>query len=698
MYYRSTYSKLGNHSRRRKFSQGNLALPCFRSLPLFVCHVLTARTSTVPSHTAEQHQPTTHATMPRHVKDVEQSLMGQPGSAAAGGQSPQAPTPAPGEIASAGYEQPPSIVLGEQQEQQICDLIEDTPWLDWPLTVFGFKRGSGDDADGADGDQQRLATRVWRWLSGLHWWSRLLLSVQVVNVIYSVGAEVAAIAGELDSHNVDTYDLSADDIPFALDIDTAEWQECCTPGGGGSAASDTHCIVPTCLPLFAEHPGWRSDWIVNKAQASDTPVVSLATKPEDYTVTLKGWQCDQDRQDWMKMEELGLAFHHDTKYLPCSVYVTGPDHPHGLLPIQVPQLCAPASYCAVVRTENERKDGTVLAFVLGIVLMVLLAINRFYVLRLITGGLHKKNGLNAAGQGMASMSGIPSAQGMMPALHIAKIKVEVMEVTVKEEVRESARRDFIRLWIALPVLVFSYALFWFAAISDPLDRGFWQFTSEHIQEEMPTLSHVAVWLAIPMYLCLFLLPYTSVGATAILLRAACIAHKEHARTITKVLCEQEPAQRSVDSAVNEFRILAEALAGTSKAWKGILTVQVGIFATIILISVGGYVATGHVSLEHTLRAIAMCWPLSFNFWTILSVNGVISDIPKDLTQKRHGEEVFDAAQRCIFAQEFARLDLVIKGPGFGGGVELTSGRMWAGAASAVAVLGWSFIKTLMSWS
>jgi hypothetical protein len=46
-----------------------------------------------------------------------------------------------------------------------------------------------------------------------------------------------------------------------------------------------------------------------------------------------------------------------------------------------------------------------------------------------------------------------------------------------------------------------------------------------------------------------------------------------------------------------------------------------------------------MSLEHTLRAIAMCWPLSFNFWTILSVNGVISDIiPKDLTQKRHGEE------------------------------------------------------------
>ena len=105
-----------------------------------------------------------------------------------------------------------------------------------------------------------------------------------------------------------------------------------------------------------------------------------------------------------------------------------------------------------------------------------------------------------------------------------------------------------------------------------------------------------------------------------------------------------------------------------------------------------------MSLEHTLRAIAMCWPLSFNFWTILSVNGVISDIiPKDLTQKRHGEEqtsVFSAEQRCVFAQEFARLDLVIiiEAPGFGGGVELTSGRQseparhppwlcWVGASS-----------------
>ena len=39
-----------------------------------------------------------------------------------------------------------------------------------------------------------------------------------------------------------------------------------------------------------------------------------------------------------------------------------------------------------------------------------------------------------------------------------------------------------------------------------------------------------------------------------------------------------------------------------------------------------------------------------------------------------------------------RLDLVIKGPGFGDcGVELTSNRMWAGAAFATAVLAWTFI-------
>ena len=80
------------------------------------------------------------------------------------------------------------------------------------------------------------------------------------------------------------------------------------------------------------------------------------------------------------------------------------------------------------------------------------------------------------------------------------------------------------------------------------------------------------------------------------------------------------------------------------------------------------------------------------------MNGAISNIPKELSQKRHGKEIFNAEQRCIFAQEFMRLDLVIKGPGFGGGVELTSNRMWAGVASAMAVLAWTFIKTLMKWS
>jgi hypothetical protein len=523
----------------------------------------------------------------------------------------------------------------------------------------------------------------------------------MANVLYTICAELFSIVAELEVHHVDTYALSAEHIPFALDIDRDEWDQCCTSGGGGSAVSTTHCIVPTCLPLFAEHPNWQNEWIVNHAQAVDGPDVQLATKPDDYTVTAKGWACDQDKQDWAKMEQEGLAFHQDTKYLPCSVYVTGPDHPHGLLPIKVPQLCAPASYCAVVQSEYQRKTGMVLGFVLGIILMVLLVINRFYVLRLITGGLCEGNGLNAAQKAIARMSQrrisieLPTTRcgstAMIKEMHIIK-----MEHSVGEKVHESARHDFIRLWVAPPVLVFSYVVFWFAAISDPRDQGFWEFTSEHIREEMPTLSHLPVWLAIPMYLCLFLLPYTAVGATASLLRAACIVHTEHAKTIMDVIREND--DRSVDSALNEFRCLAEALAGTSKAWKNILTVQLGIFATIILIAVGDYVATGHVALEHSLRAIAMCWPLSFNFWTILDVNGAISNIPKDLSQKRHDKEVFDAEKRCIFAQEFMRLDLVIKGPGFGGGIELTSNRMWAGAASAMAVMAWNFIKTLMSWA
>ena len=142
---------------------------------------------------------------------------------------------------------------------------------------------------------------------------------------------------------------------------------------------------------------------------------------------------------------------------------------------------------------------------------------------------------------------------MIKAMHIAK-----MEHSVGKKVNESAWHDFIRLWVAPPVLVFSYVVFWFAAISDPRDQGIWEFTSEHVREEMPTLSHLPVWLAIPMYLCLFLLPYTAVGATASLLRAACIVHTEHAKTIMEVICEND--DRSVDSALNEFRCLAEALA------------------------------------------------------------------------------------------------------------------------------------------
>jgi hypothetical protein len=579
----------------------------------------------------------------------------------------------------------PSNDLDEEGTVRLCALLQAQPWIERPLTAYGFKRGG----EVEEAQAECRAVRVWHWLRSLHWWSLLLLSLQVANMILLITLELVAIAGELDIHSINTYALPAEDIPYALDIDTDEWDRCCAPGGGGSAASRTHCVVPKCLPLFAEHPGWQHEWVFNHAQLSDSPapVADLTTKPDDYTVTARGWQCDQDSSDWAEMEERGLAFRQDTKYHPCNVYTTGPNHPHGLVPIQVPQLCAPASYCAVVRAENERMAGTVLAFVLGIVLIVLLVVNRILVLKLISGGL------DAAGRGLIE-SGRTS--GLQVYGHLGE--QGEMKKRVKDKVATSARRDFILLWTALPVLISSYVLFWFVAISDPLDRGFWEFTAERVQIEMPSLKPVPIWLAIPMYLCLFLLPYTSVGATAVLLRTACIAHEEHAQTITKFLMSQSSADRTVDSAVNEFRCLAEALKGTSQAWKSILTVQVGIFATIILIAVGGYVGTGHVPLEHTLRAIAMCWPLSFNFRTILNLNDTIKGIPKQWTQKPNAQGGFSAAERCIFAQEFARLDLVIKGPGFGGGVELTSGRMWAAAASGMALLTWTFIKTLMSWS
>ena len=98
-------------------------------------------------------------------------------------------------------------------------------------------------------------------------------------------------------------------------------------------------------------------------------------------------------------------------------------------------------------------------------------------------------------------------------------------------------------------------------------------------------------------------------------------------------------------------------------------------------SVGGYVVTDTFDVEHTLRAIAICWPLLLNGLSILKVNSRIERFPHDVTKKN----VFTATERCVFVQELGRLELVLKGPGFGDGIGLTSGRIRAALASAGVV-------------
>eukprot|EP01043_Picozoa_sp_COSAG02_P057498 COSAG02_NODE_6990_length_3244_cov_2.034658_2_plen_517_part_00 len=316
---------------------------------------------------------------------------------------------------------------------------------------------------------------------------------------------------------------------------------------------------------------------------------------------------------------------------------------------------------------------------------VLLLINRYLVLGLVTAVLFGNTGAakpaEAAAQRLSAMNGKPRSQPR-PSVTPEDI-LDTLQADAAAEIKRHAKRHFFYLWAMLALILLGWlpsCLSRAGSVCLPTDLDMWTQISSPYREE----------LAVPMYIIVRSLQYVSIGATALMLRVQCTVHILHARAIILWL---RSAQHTVDEAVREFRELATALRGTSHAWSRVLTVQMLIFVTVILTTVGHNFRTGQIDLIHLLLTL---WPLQLNVWSIVDVNSFISDIPAKITQKNSSicgnSEIFSAAERDVFANELSRLQLQLRGPG---GAVLTSGRLRAMSMSGALFILWTFIKMLM---
>jgi len=234
--------------------------------------------------------------MPRAEAPLQKSLLGdggrdmveQPTSAPEDPdlESQAEPEPQPEPRAQPEAADSESDEAGDAADAVTAAKLLDDPWVKIPLSIYGFARRRNEEDNCA---VTIRGAKAW-WL-----WGLFLLVLQVINTGLWAGVEVAEVLNVLGTHSVDTIDLSDPVIPYQLGIDTDLANLCCAEGDDGADSSPTRCIVPTCLPLFAEHQarfsangttGWAHDWVNEQLPHGESrPAITLATQPADYTVT-----------------------------------------------------------------------------------------------------------------------------------------------------------------------------------------------------------------------------------------------------------------------------------------------------------------------------------------------------------------------------------------------------------------------------
>jgi hypothetical protein len=183
-----------------------------------------------------------------------------------------------------------------------------------------------------------------------------------------------------------------------------------------------------------------------------------------------------------------------------------------------------------------------------------------------------------------------------------------------------------------------------------------------------------------------LLCYPGLVTTALLLRAVCTIHRQHADAIVdgigQTFCTTDEVHR-------QFIILHNGLQVTGQRWEGILFMQFLIFLALVAISfVELLVSRNTLLMEVAIPPLAQMWPLVLCIRSIMKLNSSVTKIPARIARRNDLFPKMTLEQRHIICAQFERLTLGFRVFG----AKLTTERLRNGLLLVSATLAFSWCK------
>jgi hypothetical protein len=304
---------------------------------------------------------------------------------------------------------------------------------------------------------------------------------------------------------------------------------------------------------------------------------------------------------------------------------------------------------ASILYDGSRSDSSVGIFVLwehwtsnAIALLVFLV--RFLVVRMAM--IHgQREGLTEdyLAPEYAAYCGVPETQEQL-------IRISSSSRRSKDALVNEARLLFLKLW--LPMFV--------AALYLMFEYIPWLNTEEDYRRVN------GVWRGYEWgqtVVLEYVVPASSLGAAALLLRAECADFKEQAE---RGLLESEGNHAGTLRAFNQLSVQID---GASKCWETTLAVQLCLFVANLANLVGWNLdpsAPADVWFVVSYSSFSL-WPLILSVESIATFNQDLIEIPKRLTKDAGGgggiedqKYRFNTRDRCDFLDDYARLDVGLK--------------------------------------
>lgn len=209
-------------------------------------------------------------------------------------------------------------------------------------------------------------------------------------------------------------------------------------------------------------------------------------------------------------------------------------------------------------------------------------------------------------------------------------------------------------------------------------------------------------LRVPLFI---LVDYPSHLAGALLLRAVCTIHQQHAFTILDSIRKSDgQSLRSVADILQEFVELKEGMRATSNRWQWLLCAQLAIFSVLVLATVCQMLISqghdGHYNWSDFSLTFLQLLPLLLCIKAVTHSNGVIDEVPKLLTSmcvSRDPEDrakVWVADECSTFQVQYQNLDIGLCVCS----LRLTTGLLRTAFCSAIGLLVISMLKLAANFS